>query len=140
VSCRTEQNCLLCWRSNLTSSHFIRSPIRAPQTFCWLRAGNACPPPMPIAFIAPSDLAPRGVYVAHCLSQHGYMILFAVDHNHCLLPRERGSVREVQPEENPVAVHEELMRLLEELDPVPVASQGNGFGAASLLLPLLAFI
>jgi hypothetical protein len=98
------------------------------------------PPPMPIAFIAPSDLAPRGVYVAHCLSQHGYMILFAVDHNHCLLPRERGSVREVQPEENPVAVHEELMRLLEELDPVPVASQGSGFGAASLLLPLLAFI
>jgi hypothetical protein len=95
---------------------------------------------MPIAFIAPSDLAPRGVYVAHCLSQHGYMILFAVDHNHCLLPRERGSVREVQPEENPVAVHEELMRLLEELDPVPVASQGSGFGAASLLLPLLAFI
>jgi hypothetical protein len=78
---------------------------------------------MPIAFIAVPDLAPRGVHLAHCLSEHGYMILFAVDHNHRLLPRARGSVREIQPEENPVTVHEELMRLLDEVDPItPSAS------------------
>jgi hypothetical protein len=81
---------------------------------------------MPLAFIAVPDLAPRGVHLARCLSPQGYMILFAVDHNHCLLPRERGSVREVQPEENPVTVHEELMRLLEEMDPESVTASEDG--------------
>lgn len=80
------------------------------------------------AIMAAHELAPRGVHIARCLNEHGGLIMFAVNHKHCLLPRSLGSVREIAPGENPLPVHEEMWDLLNQLDPLP-HDQTNGHAA-----------
>lgn len=65
-----------------------------------------------------TPLLPRGVYRARCLSSRGGIILFAVDHNSRLLPRELNGVVEVPPGDNPYPYHQRLWDSLELLDPI----------------------
>ena len=68
-------------------------------------------------------LLDRGVYRSACLGPNRETILFAVDRNHCHLPREIGGVIYVLPGDNPIPAREYLKELLNRIDPVSVVKQ-----------------
>ena len=66
----------------------------------------------------PFPLVDRGVYRAPCYGPEGQIILYAVDHNHRLLPNGWAWVA---PGDNPFTAGKALRDRLDEEDPQPIA-------------------
>jgi hypothetical protein len=66
----------------------------------------------------PYPLLGRGVYRARCLGPNHEVILFAVNHDHCLIPKDQGGVQYIPPGDNPMTANAELWEVLDRLDPI----------------------